>query len=152
MRSASSRDVLYDLEVNPNRPDAMSVAGVARDLAARLGVPFTLPTFEPAEVPGDVSSLASVTIVDPDLCGRFVARVLRGITIGASPPWLANRLLALGMRPINSVVDASNYVMLELGQPNHTYDLAKVDGGALRVRWARDGERILTLDRRRPRV
>ena len=89
---------------------------------------------------------ASVEIVDPDLCGRFVARVLRGITIGSSPPWLANRLLALGMRPINSIVDASNYVMLELGQPNHTYDLAKVDGGALRVRWARDGERILTLD------
>jgi phenylalanyl-tRNA synthetase beta chain len=140
------RDVLYDLEVNPNRPDAMSVAGVARDLAARLRVPFRLPSFDVVEASGDVRTLASVEIVDPDLCGRFVARVLRGITVGSSPPWIANRLLALGMRPINSIVDASNYVMLELGQPNHTYDLSKVDGGALRVRWARDGEHIVTLD------
>ncbi len=140
------RDVLYDLEVNPNRPDAMSVAGVARDLAARLHVPFTLPTFDVQEIPGDIGSLVSVDIVDPDLCGRFVARVLRHITIGGSPPWIASRLLASGMRPINSIVDASNYVMLELGQPNHTYDLGKVDQGALRVRWARDGEHIVTLD------
>jgi phenylalanyl-tRNA synthetase beta chain len=139
-------DVLYDLEVNPNRPDAMSVAGVARDLAARLRVPFALPDFDAAEAGGDVSSLVSVDIVDPDLCGRFLARVLRDVRIGASPPWLANRLLALGMRPINRIVDVSNYVMLELGQPNHTYDLAKVRDGALRVRWARDGERIVTLD------
>jgi phenylalanyl-tRNA synthetase beta chain len=139
-------DVLYDLEVNPNRPDAMSVAGVARDLAARLGVPFALPSIEVDEAAGDAAALASVEIVDPDLCGRFVARVLRGVTVGQSSPRVANRLLALGMRPINSIVDASNYVMLELGQPNHTYDLAKVDRGALRVRWARDGERIVTLD------
>jgi phenylalanyl-tRNA synthetase beta chain len=139
-------DVLYDLEVNPNRPDAMSVIGVARDLAARLRVPFSLPTIEVDEVAGDVGALASVEIIDPDLCGRFVARVLRGITVGPSSPRIANRLLALGMRPINNVVDASNYVMLELGQPNHTYDLSKVDRGALRVRWARDGEQIVTLD------
>ena len=139
-------DVLYDLEVNPNRPDALSVAGVARDLAARLGVPFAMPRFDVPETPGDIASLASVEIVDPDLCGRFVARVLRGIAVGASVPRVANRLLALGMRPINNVVDASNYVMLELGQPNHTYDLSKVKDGALRVRWARDGERIVTLD------
>jgi phenylalanyl-tRNA synthetase beta chain len=139
-------DVLYDLEINPNRPDAMSVAGVARDLAARLGVPFRLP--EPAidEADGSARELASVEIVDGDLCGRFVARVLRGVEVGASPPWLANRLMALGMRPINSIVDVSNYVMLELGQPNHTYDLAKVPDGGLRVRWARDGETIVTLD------
>jgi len=139
-------DVLYDLEVNPNRPDAMSVAGVARDLAARLKVPFALPAYDVAEAGGDAAALASVEIVDPDLCGRFVARVLRDVSMEASPPWLANRLLALGMRPINRIVDVSNYVMLELGQPNHTYDLAKVPAGALRVRWARDGERIVTLD------
>jgi phenylalanyl-tRNA synthetase beta chain len=139
-------DVLYDLEVNPNRPDAMSVVGVARDVAARLGVPFSLPTIEVPEAAGDVAALASVEIVDPDLCGRFVARVLRGVTVGQSTPRIANRLRALGMRPINSIVDVSNYVMLEFGQPNHTYDLAKVTGGALRVRWARDGEHIVTLD------
>lgn len=139
-------DVLYDLEINPNRPDAMSVAGVARDLAARLGVPFTplAPTTATAGL--SIDGRVSVEILAPDLCGRFYARVLDDVTVGESPAWLANRLRALGMRPINSVVDASNYVMLELGQPNHTYDLARLPGGALRVRWARDGETIETLD------
>ena len=139
-------DVLFDLEVNPNRPDAMSVAGVARDLAARRHVPFTMPTFEVAETGGDATELVQVEIVDPDLCGRFLARVLRSLGVGPSPAWVANRLRALGMRPINQIVDASNYVMLELGQPNHTYDLAKVQGDTLRVRWARESERIVTLD------
>jgi phenylalanyl-tRNA synthetase beta chain len=139
-------DVLYDLEINPNRPDAMSVAGVARDLAARLAMPFAIP--EPAidADGGDASRLCSVEIVDGDLCGRFHATVLRGVSVGSSPGWMAKRLLALGMRPINSIVDVSNYVMLELGQPNHTYDLAKVPEGALRIRWARPGETITTLD------
>lgn len=138
-------DVLYDLEINPNRPDAMSVAGVARDLAARLRVPFSLP--DPAvEEKGAPLESFSVEILDTDLCGRFVARLLRGVSVGSSPAWLRTRLLALGMRPINHVVDVSNYVMLELGQPNHTFDLSKIRGGGLRVRWAKDGERIVTLD------
>ncbi len=144
-------DVLYDLEVNPNRPDAMSVAGVARDLAARQGVPFSLPDPSPAEVGADAADRLAVDVVDPVLCGRFVARVLDGIAIGPSPRWLANRLTALGMRPINNVVDVSNYVMLELGQPNHTYDLDALaarsgSGAALRVRRAADGETVETLD------
>lgn len=139
-------DVLYDLEVNPNRPDAMSVAGVARDLAACQGVPFTLPSPEVAETGGNATGRLSVEVLDPVLCGRFAARVLDGITIGPSPSWLANRLTALGMRPINSVVDVSNYVMLELGQPSHTYDLDLVAGSAFRVRRAVEGETILTLD------
>lgn len=139
-------DVLYDLEINPNRPDAMSVAGVARDLAARLGVPFTLPAPLVTETGSPAAGLARVEIVDADRCGRFGARVLRDITVGSSPQWLANRLTALGMRPINSIVDISNYVMLELGHPNHTYDLDLVAGGTLRVRAARDGERLVTLD------
>jgi len=139
-------DVLFDLEINPNRPDAMSVAGVARDLAARLGLPFAIPAPNVEEEAGDATSIASVDIIDPDLCGLFHIRVIDGIKIGPSPRWIADRLSALGMRPINNVVDASNYVMLELGQPNHTYDLSKVAGGVLRVRWARDGETITTLD------
>lgn len=139
-------DVLFDLEINPNRPDAMSVAGVARDLAARLGLPFSVPSPIVDEVDGDTAGRASVDIIDTDLCGRFHVRVIEGITVGPSPRWIADRLTALGMRPINNVVDASNYVMLELGQPNHTYDLAKVPNGSLRVRWARDGESITTLD------
>ncbi len=139
-------DVLFDLEVNPNRPDAMSVAGVARDLAACQGVPFTLPSPNVAESGSDAAERLSVEILDPVLCGRFVARVLDGITIGSSPAWMANRLTSLGMRPINSVVDVSNYVMLELGQPSHTYDLDMVAGSTFRVRRALPGESLVTLD------
>ena len=139
-------DVLYDLEVNPNRPDAMSVAGVARDLAARLGVPFRIA--EPAvdETGEDISTVASVEIVDPDLCGRFGVRVIGGVSIGPSPLWMQARLTLCGMRPINSVVDVSNYVMLELGTPNHTYDLALVPGGHLGTRRSAGGESVVTLD------
>ena len=139
-------DVLWDLEVNANRPDAMSVAGVARDLAAALGVPFAFPDYEITTTDEAVSSLLKVEILDPTLCGRFVATVLRNVTIGPAPAWIANRLTALGMRPINSIVDISNYVMLELGQPNHTFDLATVPDGHLRVRRARQGETLITLD------
>jgi phenylalanyl-tRNA synthetase beta chain len=141
-----SGEVLYDLEINPNRPDAMSVAGVARDLAARLGVPFSIPQPAVSEVGAGIDGTASVEIIAPDLCGRFLVRVLRDVTIGSSPAWLVNRLRAGGMRPINSVVDVSNYVMLELGQPNHTYDFDLVPGGHLGTRWAREGETIVTLD------
>lgn len=139
-------DVLYDLEINPNRPDAMSVAGVARDIAARLGLPFSLPS--PAVTEGDTptSELVSVDIVDPDRCGRFTARVIQGVTVRPSDPLIANRLTLLGMRPINNVVDISNYVMLELGRPSHPYDLATLTGRTLRVRRAVDGETITTLD------
>ncbi len=140
------RDVLYDLEVNPNRPDALSVAGVARDLAARLGVPFAIPTPTVETVGPDATALIDVEIRDPDLCGRFVARVLHGSVEGSSPPWLVNRLRALGQRPINRIVDVSNYVMLELGQPNHTFDLDAVSGAKLIVRRAAEGERLVTLD------
>jgi phenylalanyl-tRNA synthetase beta chain len=137
------RDVLYDLEVNPNRPDAMSVAGLARDLAARLRLPFTLP--EPKTVAGS-SPPVSVEIVDRDRCGRFEARVLSGVQVGPGDRKLATRLALMGMRSINNVVDVSNYVMLELGQPNHPYDLARVTGPGFRIRVAADGERLLTLD------
>ncbi|NCG35927.1 MAG: phenylalanine--tRNA ligase subunit beta [Actinobacteria bacterium] len=139
-------DILWDLEVNANRPDAMSVAGVARDLAAALGVPFSYPDFSITTTGEQVDDLIKVTIEDPTLCGRFVATVLRDVTVGVSPAWMQNRLTQLGMRPINSVVDISNYVMLELGQPNHTFDLAAIPNGALRVRRARDGETLVTLD------
>jgi phenylalanyl-tRNA synthetase beta chain len=140
------RDVVYDLEINPNRPDAMSVAGVARDLAARLGVPFALPDPAADEVPGAGIERVSVEILDPDLCGRFEARVLSGVQVGPGDPALATRLALLGMRSISNVVDVSNYVMLELGQPNHPYDLAKVAGPGFRVRRAREGEVLVTLD------
>ncbi|HJR26637.1 MAG TPA: phenylalanine--tRNA ligase subunit beta, partial [Acidimicrobiales bacterium] len=137
------RDVLYDLEVNPNRPDAMSVVGLARDLAARLRLPFFLP--EPQAAAGTAPPVG-VEIVDPDRCGRFEARVVSGVQVGPGDPKLATRLALMGMRSISNVVDVSNYVMLELGQPNHPYDLAKVAGPGFRIRVAREGERLLTLD------
>ena len=137
-------DVVLDLEVNANRPDAMSMAGVARDLAARLGLPFTLRQPELAP-PGPVEP-ASVAIDAPDLCGRFVAAVIAGVRVGPSPAWLADRVARAGMRPINNVVDASNYVMLELGQPTHPYDAARLGGRGFRVRRAHAGETLVTLD------
>ena len=140
------QDVLYDLEVNANRPDAMSVAGVARDLAAALRVPFAYPERRVERTGDDASSQANIEILDPDLCGRFAARVLHNVTVGESPQWIQNRLTALGMRPINSVVDISNYVMLELGQPNHVFDLDTIPNGYLRIRRATEGETLVTLD------
>jgi phenylalanyl-tRNA synthetase beta chain len=124
----------------------MSVAGVARDLAARLGVPFALPEPKVREIAADGQPAATVEVVDPELCGRFTAKVLRNVTVGQSPPWMASRLTLLGMRPINALVDISNYVMLELGQPNHPYDLDRVAGQTFRVRRAADGEQTTTLD------
>ena len=139
-------DVLWDLDVGANRPDAMSVMGVARDLAAGLGVAFEPPDWSTAESGLPIAEVAAVQIVDPTLCGRFVGRVLRNTPVGPSPAWIANRLTALGMRPINSIVDISNYVMLELGQSSHTFDLGRVEGARIRVRRALDGETITTLD------
>jgi len=138
-------DILWDLEINPNRPDAMSVAGVARDLAARLDVPFEIPEWT-VPSPGAAEGLASIQIDDGVLCPRFTGRVLKGVTVGKSPLWMQMRLTLLGMRPINSVVDVSNYVMLELGTPNHTYDLSLLPNGHIGVRRASNGESITTLD------
>ena len=141
------KDVVFDLAVEANRPDAWSMAGVARDLAARLGLPFAIPepTPPPAEGP-PVDTLTSVRLDDSELCPRFTARVITGVTVGASPAWLARRLTLAGMRPINNVVDASNYVMLELGQPTHPYDLDRLPGEGIVVRRARPGESVTTLD------
>jgi phenylalanyl-tRNA synthetase beta chain len=139
-------DVLWDLEINPNRPDAMSIAGVARDLAAKYGETFTLPTPTVTRGGAEASTVASVEVLDPDLCSRFSAAVIRGASAGEPDPVIAHRLTLLGMRSISRIVDVSNYVMLELGQPNHPYDLGKLAGGAIRVRRARDGETLVTLD------
>ncbi len=147
-------DVVFDVTIEANRPDAASLRGVARDLSARLGLPFSelpplptgaTPTAAP-EVGPPVGELATVTVEDLDLCPRFLARVLTAVTVAPSPPWLARRLALAGMRAINNVVDASNYVMLELGQPTHPYDLDRLDGRGLIVRRARPDERLTTLD------
>jgi phenylalanyl-tRNA synthetase beta chain len=140
-------DVVFDITVEGNRPDAWCVAGIARDLAARLGLPFTLaPSVPDAAAGPGVGEVASALVEAPDLCPRLTVRVATDVTVAPSPRWLARRLIVAGMRPINNVVDASNYVMLELGQPTHPYDLDRVPGAGLRVRRARRGERLVTLD------
>jgi phenylalanyl-tRNA synthetase beta chain len=141
-------DAVFDISVEANRPDAWSVAGIARDLAAKLHLPFSLPDppAPPVAMGTPVATLASVDVLDPDLCPRFTARVLLDVSVGPSPDWMVRRLTLAGMRTINNVVDASNYVMLDLGQPTHPYDLDLVDGHGLRVRAARTGETVTTLD------
>lgn len=139
-------DVILELEVNANRPDASSMIGVARDLAARLSLELRIPDIKVLEDGRNVKDLTTLVVEAPDVCGRFVSRVISGVKVSPSPEWLARRLTMAGMRPINNVVDVSNYVMLELGQPNHAYDLQRVGGRGLRVRKARAGETLITLD------
>jgi phenylalanyl-tRNA synthetase beta chain len=140
-------DTVFDITVEGNRPDAWSIAGVARDLAARLGLPYAAP--DPPEPPASgrpVEAAASASVDSKDLCPRLTVSVLDNVVVGPSPQWIARRLLLAGMRPINNVVDASNYVMLELGQPTHPYDLARLPGRGLTVRRAEPGETLETLD------
>ena len=137
-------DVLIDADVTRNRPDCWGYVGIARDLAAKLGVEFRPPS-PSLSVTGD-ERVAPVEIVDGDRCARFTSTVISGIEVKASSEWMARRLTAAGMRPISNVVDVSNYVMLELNQPNHAYDVETLGGGGFRVRLARDGERLTTLD------
>jgi phenylalanyl-tRNA synthetase beta chain len=140
-------DTVFDIAVEGNRPDAWCISGIARDLAGRLQLPFTLP--EPPAPPASgqpVEEAASASVDSGDLCPRLTVSVLRDVAVGPSPGWIAQRLLLAGMRPINNVVDASNYVMLELGQPTHPYDLSLLPGRGLSVRRARPGETVETLD------
>ena len=144
------------VDVTPNRPDLLCHKGLARELAASYGTPFRLPVIPGAErvdVPparrattsGAVGGI-TITIEDPESCPRFHGALIRGARVGPSPEWLRRRLEAVGVRSINNVVDATNYVMLELNQPMHAYDAALLRRGALIVRRARDGERLVTLD------
>ncbi len=140
-------DVVFDITVEGNRPDAWSMTGIARDLAGRLALPFAAPDApQPAPSGRPVESAASASVDSPELCPRLTVTVLDGVTVGPSPQWIARRLLLAGMRPINNVVDASNYVMLELGQPTHPYDLSRLPGRGLSVRRAQPGETVETLD------
>ena len=137
-------DVLFDLDVTRNRPDCWGYVGIARDLAPQMGVAFTPPA--PPQVPLGAPRSAGVDLVDGQRCGRFTSAVLSGVTVGPGATWMQRRLTAAGMRPINNVVDVSNYVMLELNQPNHAYDLDTLGGGGFRVRTATAGETLTTLD------
>jgi phenylalanyl-tRNA synthetase beta chain len=138
-------DVVLDVEVTPNRPDLLSVVGVAREVAALTGAPLRVPEPAPPQGPVPAAQLVAVTIEAPDLCPRYAAAVVQDVRVGPSPLWLQRRLHRAGMRPISNVVDVTNYVMLELGQPLHAFDGAKLRGG-IHVRRARAGERMRTID------
>lgn len=137
-------DFVFDLEITSNRPDQMSMLGVARELAAYYEVPYRTP---PSEVtPSDQVIRTTVRIEDADGCYRFVARELFGVKVEPSPFWLRHRLRLAGIRPISNIVDVTNYVMLELGQPLHAFDFDRLAGEAIVVRRAREGEKLTTLD------
>lgn len=139
-------DAILEFEIYPNRPDCQSIVGIAREAAALTGGTLRIPIPAPIEEGEAASELAKVTVEATDLCPRYCARVIRGVRIGPSPLWMQQRLRAAGMRPINNVVDVTNYVMLELGQPLHAFDLSLVAGRHIIVRRAKPGESIVTLD------
>lgn len=139
-------DVILDLDVTPNRPDCLSMIGIAREVAALTGELLRLPAVDYQESGGPVGDLASVEITEPDLCPRYCASLITGINIAPSPDWLQQRLNSCGMRPINNVVDVTNYVMLEYGQPLHAFDYHRLKGSRIVVRRAREAETITTLD------
>lgn len=137
-------DVIFDLSITPNRPDAMSMLGVARDLAAKLGLELREPVIQLDEI--DPPTGLDIEVQDATGCPRFVGREVRGVKSGPSPMWLQARLRAAGVRPISNLVDATNYVMMELGHPTHVFDLDQVAGEKLIVHRARTGDTLTTLD------
>jgi phenylalanyl-tRNA synthetase beta chain len=139
-------DTVLDVDVKPNRGDALSIVGLAREIAAATGAPLRLPPSDVTESGRPTAERLRVEVEDPALCPRFVARWVSGVRVGASPDWVQMRLLAAGLRPISNVVDASNYVMVEFGKPIHTFDAAAVHDGRIVVRRAAAGEHLETLD------
>jgi phenylalanyl-tRNA synthetase beta chain len=139
-------DIVLDVDVKPNRGDALSLIGLAREVAAVTGTEVRFPATEPPETGDPIERRLAVEVEEPDLCTRFVARLVSGVTVGPSPDHVQMRLISAGQRPVSNVVDVSNYVMLELGKPIHTFDAAAVHDGRIVVRLAREGERLETLD------
>ncbi|AGL01167.1 phenylalanine--tRNA ligase subunit beta [Desulfoscipio gibsoniae] len=140
-------DVILELELTPNRGDCMSMLGVAREVAAILQKPLKMPAMQFSETPPGPEDSVRVDIDDPDLCPRYVARLLKNVQVGPSPTWMQQRLRAAGVRPISNVVDVTNYVMMEMGQPLHAFDYHKLKDGHIIVRRAAPGEIIISLDK-----
>ncbi len=139
-------DVVLELGVTPNRPDCLSMIGVAREIAAITQIPTQPPQFQVIEEGPDVDTLTSIAIEDAEGCPRYAARVVTGVEIGPSPAWMQQRLTKVGVRPLNNVVDATNYVLMELGHPLHAFDYDRLEENRIVVRRARRGESITTLD------
>lgn len=139
-------EVVFDFSIKAHRGDLSSIIGVAREVSALTGKPLRIPQPKLQEAGTPTAEMVKVTIEDPDLCPRYTARVISGIKLGPSPSWMGRRLLAAGMRPISNIVDITNYVMLELGQPLHAFDYELVRGKHIIVRRAKVGEEMTTLD------
>lgn len=139
-------DEVIEFEITSNRPDCFSLLGLAREAAATLDTEFNYPEVTFNEVDGDINDHASVDVLAQDLCPRFVAKVLVDVSIKPSPKWMQDKLRSVGLRPINNLVDITNFVMTEMGQPMHAYDLEELSHGKIIVRRAREGEIMMTLD------
>jgi len=139
-------DAVIDVEITSNRGDCLGYIGIARELAAATGGELILPKIVLEESEKDVKALAGVQINEPELCGRYTARIIEGVKVGSSPDWLRNRLEAIGLRSVSNVVDATNYAMMETGQPPHAFDYDKIAQGKIIVRKALAGERIVSID------
>ncbi|MDO5024151.1 phenylalanine--tRNA ligase subunit beta [Slackia piriformis] len=143
-------DTVIDLEITPNRPDCLSMVGFAREVGAMYGLDWREPAAQLEEADESIEGQVSVTIDDAERCPRYTARLIKGVKVGPSPDWLVERLTAIGQRSINNIVDVTNYVLFELGQPLHTFDFDTLDledGAAhIIVRAAQDGEKLVTLD------
>ncbi len=140
-------DEVYEFEITPNRPDCLSILGIAREVSATFGLPFDAPNCDfTADKNDNINNYLSVSVKNTELCPRYTARVVKNIKIAPSPEWMRQRLFACGVRPINNIVDITNYVMLEYGQPMHAFDYKCLDGNEIIVRNAEDNEIFTTLD------
>ncbi len=144
--NAAGSDLAIDLEITSNRPDCLGHIGIAREAAVVFGVPLSVPNPQPAQGKAAVSELTKVTLECPNLCSRYTARIVRGVKVQASPGWLMDRLKTIGIEPINNVVDITNFVLMECGQPLHAFDFQKLEGQEIIVREARKGERLEAIN------
>ena len=139
-------DIIFDVEVTTNRPDGLGHVGIAREVAAVTGQPLRPPDLTGVPTTGRVDEQTAVEVLDPVFCPRYTARLIRGVKVGASPAWMVQRLEAVGLRAVNNVVDATNYVLMEYSQPLHAFDLDGLAGRRIVVRLAGDGELITAID------
>lgn len=145
-QALSLSDRVWDIDLTPNRPDCLSIIGIAREIAAIQGNTINRPKIQLPEGEGDINAHTSVTIDAPDHCPRYAARLITDVTVAPSPFWLQDRLLSVGLRPINNLVDITNFVMLETGQPLHAFDFDLLAENRIVVRTANEGEKFVTLD------
>jgi len=139
-------DTVIDIEITSNRGDCLCHIGIAREIAAAMGREVVLPKVKYEPVKKDIAGMVSVEILEPKLCGRYTARIIEGVKVGPAPAWMAKRLEAVGLRSVNNVVDATNYAMMETGQPPHAFDYSKIKDGKIIVRLAKKSEKLVSID------